>query len=343
MCGTDWRNYEIIYDAIKGGYTAGDSDRMEMGYILYMRLFQIFGVSFWPFFIITKIITLGIFISTIEKYSTRDNIFYVWTFFLAFIGFYFWIDTPFRSLIATSIFLLALPALRKRKIFHYMLWIILASSFHTSAIIMVLLYWAIHIQYKYYHIIILFLLTYIFLDAQFIKATAKLLFSWYPTILYLTEKYCDNLMILKMELPFSLGFLIHIFFVILIIYQKKEFYKTEEKKMLLNFSWLFLIFYYVYLTIPIMSRLLYFIGIFYIFGIFALFPIYKKFYKQLLIFVILAVSLLMSVRKLTSDYRYVPYTSYLFYIFREKPSYDERYIYNKDHSPYKKEKEIEND
>ena len=38
---------------------------------------------------------------------------------------------------------------------------------------------------------------------------------------------------------------------------------------------------------------------------------------------------------ITKDYRFVPYSSYIQYFGREKPSYYERSIYNHVHSPYK--------
>jgi hypothetical protein len=331
MCGTDWRNYELYY-------TQEHIYVQEIGYWIYMQLFRVLGISFWPFFIVTKILTLLIFIYTIEKYSSPKTIFFVWTFFLAFAGFYLWIDNPMRNLIAMSIFLLAIPSLEKRHWVQFSLWAILACSFHASAIIMFLFYLAANIRFKYFHIILLYLLiNIIFINRDIIYAIGELISIVIPK---LSDKI--NFYRLTYDEPvnlFSLGFILHNGLFMLMLWMKNKFYELPNGQMLFNFSFLFILFYRIVLTFSVMNRLMYMECMFYIIGIFGCFYLYSKLYRQLLIIGILLTSLFMVRKNLTQDCRYIPYTNYLSYIFRQKPSYEDRDLYNEKHSPYNNWKE----
>ena len=53
--------------------------------------------------------------------------------------------------------------------------------------------------------------------------------------------------------------------------------------------------------------------------------------KNIVAFVFLLLFMLGTV----TNYIYVPYSNYLEYIFKDKPSYGERVNYNKTHTPYK--------
>jgi hypothetical protein len=334
MCGTDWRNYELYY-------TQGHIYVQEIGYWIYMQLFHVLGISFWPFFIVTKIITLVIFIFTIEKYSSPKMIFFVWTFFLAFAGFYLWIDNPMRNLIAMSIFLLAMPSLEKRRWIQFSLWAVLACSFHASAIVMFLFYWVANIQFKYFHIIFLYLLINIlFINREIIYAAGELISILVPEMLDKVNFY--RLTYNEPVNLFSLGFILHNGFFLLMLLMKNKFYELPNGRMLFNFSFLFILFYRIVLTFSIMDRFVYMACVFYIIGIFGCFYLYYKIYRQLLTAGVLLASLLIAHKNLTQDCRYIPYTNYLAYIFKQKPSYEDRDLYNEKHSSYnnwkKKEK-----
>jgi hypothetical protein len=326
MCGTDWRNYELYY-------TQEHIYVQEIGYWIYMQLFHILGISFWPFFIVTKILTLLIFIYTIEKYSSPKTIFFVWTFFLAFAGFYLWIDNPMRNLIAMSIFLLAIPSLEKRHWIRFSLWAILACSFHASAIVMFLFYFVANIHFKYFHIILLYLLiNIIFINRDVIYAIGELISIVIP-------KLSDKISFYRLAYDepvslFSLGFILHNGLFMLMLLVKNKFYELPNGQILFNFSFLFILFYRIVLTFSVMNRLVYMECMFYIIGIFGCLYLYSKLYRQLLITGVLLISLFIAYKNLTQDCRYIPYTNYLSYIFRQKPSYEDRDLYNEKHSPY---------
>jgi hypothetical protein len=339
MCGTDWRGYERLYEG-NMSYISLDRD-VEVGYDLYMQLFQILNVSFWPFFIITKIIILLIFIIAIERYAATNTVFFVWTFFLAIAGFYLWIDNPMRNLIAIAIFYLAMPALQKRNLVIYLLWTALACMFHATAIIMFFFYLIINLKFKYYQIIILIVLANIlFSDINIIFFVGKQF--------HLISKLIDKIELYELlyDKPpglFSIGFIMHNIIFFLILLQKNKFYKLKNGVMLFNFSFLFVVMYRLSLTFIVANRFFYMITPLYAISIFMLFKIiyHNKLYKQLLLVTgVLMFTLFSTYNKVTGDYRYIPYTNYLSYIFREKPSAFYRDRYNKIYSPYEN-KEME--
>ena len=107
MCGTDWRSYEILYSWVNNDTIVSMFSYIEPGYVLYMFLFKLLNVSFWPFAILTKIATYMIFIRTIEKYAPPRLLFYILGFFVALQGYFLWIDFPMRNIIAISSALIA--------------------------------------------------------------------------------------------------------------------------------------------------------------------------------------------------------------------------------------------
>lgn len=69
MTGSDWRNYEICYEDATWNALFNPSRYLEPGYYFYMLLAKSIGLSFWPFFIITKFILYIINVRYIYKYT----------------------------------------------------------------------------------------------------------------------------------------------------------------------------------------------------------------------------------------------------------------------------------
>ena len=59
--------------------------------------------------------------------------------------------------------------------------------------------------------------------------------------------------------------------------------------------------------------------------------------KKIYLTYLLAISILSCYNSITKDYRYVPYSNYLEYMFQPKPSFEYRSTYNQINSPYKSE------
>ena len=61
--------------------------------------------------------------------------------------------------------------------------------------------------------------------------------------------------------------------------------------------------------------------------------------KKIYLTYLLLITLLSCYNSISKDYRYVPYSNYLEYIYQEKPSFEYRSTYNQNNSPFKSEEE----
>ena len=139
MTGSDWRNYEICYEDATWNALFNPSRYLEPGYYFYMLLAKSIGLSFWPFFIITKFILYIINVRYIYKY-TKEYFPLALSFFLFVFGLYLFIDNPMRNFIANTIYLYAFPLIFKRKFLSYCGLVLLATSFHYSSVILLVFY-----------------------------------------------------------------------------------------------------------------------------------------------------------------------------------------------------------
>ena len=139
MVGSDWRNYEYYY-----GRTNEDEHLIvETGYYLVTQLFSWLGVSFWHFYILTKIFCYVTIIKFIRKY-TKGNYAWALLFFYSYLSLYYFIDCPFRNLIAASIFLYAIDAVFEKKWIRFVVVSLIAASFHISVLFFIPFFFASH-------------------------------------------------------------------------------------------------------------------------------------------------------------------------------------------------------
>ena len=60
MTGSDWRVYEQLYNSLNFSNLLENVKGFEFGYPITQIIFKSLGFSFWPFFIILKIICFSI-------------------------------------------------------------------------------------------------------------------------------------------------------------------------------------------------------------------------------------------------------------------------------------------
>lgn len=109
----------------------------ESGFVLFSWFVGTIGLDFHALLIIHSAICMsstGIFI---YRYSKNPAL--CFAFFVALGGFGYLIGILRQSL-AFAIFLFAIPSLQKRRFLRYAFWVLLASLFHTSLLIVLLLY-----------------------------------------------------------------------------------------------------------------------------------------------------------------------------------------------------------
>lgn len=334
MTGTDWRVYELAYnDAdIKKIF----DERFEIGYGILQSICNKFCIDFWTFHIVIKII---IFLCTCRFIDYfKANLLLFWALFLPEMGFFLFIDCPFRNLIAFGIWGIAVPSLLERRAIAYFLLITLAFCFHSSALILYFLYflWGLHLKNKYWLILFVLMnimaykLDYI-LDNFFVS-----IFDLAPLLkdkllaYILDEKYLSS--------KINIGTIYRAFFFLFLLYYRT---RIEEKhqygKILFYLSMVFFIIYPFTISLKIFSRFSIYLLPFYILNIILLLSVINKsVIRYFVLSILLGWTFIKSYVVLTEDYRYIPYSNYFLYLMEERPSYRYRSNYNINESPYGK-------
>jgi len=333
MTGTDWRNYEQSYQWLGFDTFVSSIAFWEPGYIFLVSLFRFLHIDFWPFLITVKIITFLSFCSFLRKYG-KDKFFLTMTFFLSFYGYYFWIDNPLRNLCAFTIFLFTIEAIYTKKKAKFIFTVALAVLFHYSAIIILPMYWILRSKFKTGSIVVIYLVvTILFLNINLMFKIIDLLFGWFPIIqakLYAYSSEVDGKM-------FSLGFILHNIFFILILMSRKKIESLQYGNIIFMGAVVYVFIFRLGLTFTVFMRFAMYFAVLYSLAVIYVLNNLKIESKSIYVSYLLAVSMLSCYNSISKDYRYVPYSNYLEYIFKPKPSFEYRASYNQINSPYKTE------
>lgn len=135
--GTDfsyrYSTYQYIFYAIRDGIRT----ETEIGYYLLNRLSLLFTDSMVGLYVITSLVfCVFIYISIFEQSSNPSFS----IFLLLSTGLYFASMNTTRQLMATAIFCYSLKFIKQQKIGHYFLCILFAVALHSSAIILIPMY-----------------------------------------------------------------------------------------------------------------------------------------------------------------------------------------------------------
>lgn len=330
--GSDWRNYELMYETV-GTELFEKTYIIEPGYYFYMLFFKSLGFSFWPFFCLTKTVSFLLLVKLLTNYCAKYKYVAI-SFFISCFALYLYIDNPMRNLIAITLSCFAIKALMQdRKLLFFTISII-CISFHVSSVILLLIYWMRDRHFSTIGYIVMLLTAFVVTDAYFVTKIVSMLSMNIP---YLEMKMMNYIMGEQEETRlFSLGLLVQLLLFCLILLKRKEIESETNGSFFLNLSIAYILLYKMSLSFEVFSRLLYFFVVPYII---VLIFIYKNFhYKSKLTFYccLMLFSFYMSFSRITSDYRYVPYTNYLtYFITGTEMSYQERYYFNQTNSPFK--------
>lgn len=333
MTGTDWRNYEPSYQWINFDTFGSSIAFWEPGYLFLVSLFHVLNIDFWPFLIVIKIVTFLSFCRFFKKYG-KEKFFMIMTFFLSFYGYFFWIDNPLRNLCAFTIFLFAIDAICSKKKIRFILITALAILFHYSSIILLPMYWLLHSRLKTGSIVIIYLtVTILFLNVNFMFKIIDLLFGWFPVIqakLYEYSSSTDGKL-------FSFGYVLHNIFFILILLSRKKIESLQYGNIIFLGAVFYIFIFRLGLTFTVFMRFAMFFAAVYSLAVVYVMDNLKIESKKIYLTYLLAISILSCYNSITKDYRYVPYSNYLEYMFQPKPSFEYRSTYNQINSPYKSE------
>lgn len=222
--GTDYQSYINIFNQI---LNTGSTTRTEVGYIILNKLVQIFSENPQSIIIITSLISYSLVYKTVYDLSPSVA-FSLYTFITAALLFPSY--NLIRQFIAVAISLYAFRFIYRdnKKIVMYILFIILAASFHKTALIMIPIGIASLIRFRLKHYIMMVLVLvvmFIFRDdvLEFIVSIV------YPG--YIGSRYLARVIINQLQIAHSILSVIFI-----IVYRKTLFKSGKSSIVLINFT-----------------------------------------------------------------------------------------------------------
>lgn len=143
--GTDTHTYTKPFRFFSGLDNYFFDPQVEMGYQYLVYILLHLTSEYYILFLITSIIIIFGFFYVIKKYSV-DYFLSVYI-FITFSIYTFYFNT-LRQAIAIVICMLGLKFLLEKKLFKYLIFVALASLFHISALIMIPIYFLVHLKIK---------------------------------------------------------------------------------------------------------------------------------------------------------------------------------------------------
>lgn len=336
MTGSDWRSYELLYNKLLDGYNY-EKTGTDIGYFIYMKMFVFFGISFWPFFIFTKIILFASNVFFLKKFLPQNYSFTIFV-FVCWIGLFLFIDNPMRNLIASTIYLFSVESLINKNFKKYILITGIAFLFHKSIIFTIPLYFILNKKYDKKKIVVSFVLFNVLIEiysAQLISFFQVIDLFSFSSSQKLNEQIIRYFFAEDVRDKFTFGLLSrYIIFIILVISKERIESFSKYGTIIFNSSIISIFLLRLVLIWPIILRLTLPLSVLYCVSISILVVVYRKDLKYVykLLFVVIFIG--SSYTQITSTYKYVPYTNYLSYLFQDKPSYNYRSNYNFRESPY---------
>lgn len=335
MTGTDWYLYEQYYNNEKLSEEIAKS--REFGYFLLQNFIENLGIDFWIFHIAVKLISFYFLIKFIRYFNL--NIFLFLAFFIPNVGLYLFIDCPFRNLIAFAFVLLAYNKLFENKTIHFFIYTAIAVSFHLSAFFAVIIYFIYKKEIKYSFAIASALIIYsVAFNIDFLVTNIYIPLTKAIPILderlkgyFLDSHFTTN--------TINAGSFIRVLILIIFLVFKETIVNGDKiRSYIYNLSILYLLVYPLGISMKIIQRFLLFLSPFYTMSIIYLLTSMKvKGNKYILSLFFIAFSFWQTYSMITVDFRYIPYTNYMYYwAKRSLPDIKYRHHFNPTHSPYKK-------
>lgn len=172
--GVDWAGYSDYYDEIVALDEAFNKDNfknifvtLDVGYALLNSIVKMFNGGIQTIFFVVSLLSSILLWKNLRRYTE-----YVITGMLIYYSFYFFIFdmSGLRQGLAIQIIIFAFQYLEKRNFSKYLLYILLATSIHWSAFILILIYFINPYKKIKFHSYIFFISLFVFiLNIKFIE------------------------------------------------------------------------------------------------------------------------------------------------------------------------------
>lgn len=332
MTGSDWRMYETDFNNyIKTGIYGRDYST-EILYKWLIKCFQFIGFNFWWFTIVTKIFGYYVFFRMYKYFEFKK--YYGLILWLPYFALFMWIDHPARNFLAIAIYSIALKYVFERKLGKYCLLSLLAFGMHSSSLALIPFYFYFVYRGNKNYWIDLCLIVVTFFVAIKIRDLMGLL----PNVEMVMrlqeygkqEEYQGQVSFVMLGLFWGI--------VAIAVSKIKEMRLLSKYADFIVKCGLVFCFLFAFANInTILFRLPYFMMLPYTILVSLVFDISNKFkILKKIQFLLICFFFYYNIHLVTKDFMYVPYSSYLEYVFQEKPSFHERANYNFKKSPYNK-------
>lgn len=244
--GNDYLSYNKWFNSVENVTLSWKED---IGFNLLMLLVKKVTGSFEVFIIISS----SFFVYAIYHFAIKNSKDYIITIFLfVTFGIFELGLSAIRQWIAGSIFLLAFKFIREKNFWKYSISIILAATFHNSAIILLAIYPFINANMKFkYKIIITILIALLFTATAKNNLIIELIYKYFPSYKY---KYLN----IGQELNSNYTvFIISMLCLFIIMLSKKSFLeKNKNSEIYLDYLILLCLFSFTATLNPMYGRLL---------------------------------------------------------------------------------------
>ena len=345
MTGSDWRSYELDYYDVNSIEDCLSKPGEFVFYIVCMILNKL-GIDFWFFWILTKFVCYYVTIKKIIQYSGTSR-WWVIFFFYSYCALFYYIDNPMRNLISSIIILYNIDAFIYSRYKKAAFTLFCASLIHVSAILAApMLLVASNLKLSLKRALLILLLIYLAAYTFWISGLSQQV-----TLIMTLISGDDFRGQLYMQQGADKGGIIlsigSIFQILLFVLSALGYSKTRTNdafdRFIYNISFFYAGSLLLEVALPILGRLsMYFFLPYILFVVKYLISGYTSAFKTprqyATIYRFVLVCFLASViyKNITNSYRYIPYSSYIGYLFQEKPTYDYRDSYNYLKSPYTK-------
>ena len=339
MTGSDWRAYEIFYGDVTWNNYEQYLLAFEPLFVFFVLTAKSLGIGFWIFTCLCKILSFVLTYKLIERYTPTKYFYLALMIYVATSSLYLYIDAPFRNMIAISIFLFSIRYIEERKFAKYLLCMLVAIFIHTTALIMLPAYFVAHVKLSNWIYGALYLIALVaFSFTQQIFDLLGRLFASIPFIMSNIQGYGSDEDFAQNAAVFTLGGVIRIIILCLLLYCRQRIMLLKNGIVLFNLAYMYLLIAILGFYIPIFSRFVHYFAPFYAIVFASLIVSFE--YKTRYAYIVFLLAFVISTmcQTITSSYKYIPYSNYVWSKFKgEELDYDYRSIYNIKHSPYTKE------
>lgn len=158
--GTDWFEYKKYYELLmRNPYLQYQDQRMEFGYFKLNKILGSLNFNYTALFTLVAIISWGFYFKSFTKfyYLLPISIFFIFC-----DEYFFWSLNGVRQFMAITIFLYSLRYNKKGDFIKYLTYILIASIFHKSVLILIIVYFLpIRVNYNKTIWLLLFIISFV--------------------------------------------------------------------------------------------------------------------------------------------------------------------------------------